>query len=185
MAKARAAARTKGMDAVKLLKADHRTVEGLFKSYENAKGKPAKARMAQQICMELCIHATIEEEILYPSVTGKVEDDKLNEAYVEHDGAKVLLAELLAGSPEEDFYDAKVKVLSENIKHHVKEEEQRDGLFDQAKKGGADLAKLGQRLAERKEELKKAYKQSGIPTPETRSMKGAKLKVSQPFVIGR
>ncbi len=168
-------------DAVKLLRSDHRAVEELFENYENAKGKAAKAKLAQQICTELCVHATIEEEIFYPGVRGQVEDDLLDEAYVEHDGAKMLIAELLAGSPDDDFYDAKVKVLSEEIKHHVKEEEQREGIFDQAKKAGVDLDDLGERLATRKLELKKLFKQNGIPTPQTRSMKGAKLEVGQPF----
>jgi len=167
-------------DAIALLKADHRKVEELFESYENTKSKSVKARLAQQICMELTVHATIEEEIFYPAVKGQVEDDMLDEAYVEHDGAKMLIGELLAGSPEDDFYDAKVKVLSEEIKHHVKEEEQRDGIFAQAKKAGVDMVDLGERLAARKAELTKAFKASGIPTPQTRSMRGVQLEVGHP-----
>jgi hypothetical protein len=170
----------KSMDAAALLKADHRKVEDLFATYENSKSKSAKAKLAQQICMELTIHATIEEEIFYPGVKGQVEDDMLDEAYVEHDGAKVLIGELLAGTPEDDFCDAKVKVLSEEIKHHVKEEEQRDGIFAQAKKAGVDMMALGEQLAARKAELMKAYKASGIPTPETPSMRGVELKVGHP-----
>lgn len=170
----------KAMDAAALLKADHRKVEELFETYENSKSKSAKAKLAQQICMELTIHATIEEEIFYPAVKGQVEDDMLDEAYVEHDGAKVLIGELLAGTPDDDFYDAKVKVLSEEIKHHVKEEEQRDGIFAQAKKAGVDMMELGERLAERKAELMKEYNSSGIPTPQTRSMRGVELQVGQP-----
>lgn len=170
---------SKSMEAAALLKADHRKVEELFETYENSKSKSAKAKLAQQICMELTVHATIEEEIFYPSVKGYVEDDMLDEAYVEHDGAKVLIGELLAGTPDDDFYDAKVKVLSEEIKHHVKEEEQRDGIFAQAKKAGVDMMELGERLAERKAELMKEYKSSGIPTPQTRSMRGVQLEVGQ------
>jgi len=172
--------KSRPMDAVALLKADHRKVEDLFETYENARSKSAKAKLAQQICLELTIHATIEEEIFYPAVKGQVEDDMLDEAYVEHDGAKVLIGELLAGTPDDDFYDAKVKVLSEEIKHHVKEEEQRDGIFAQAKKAGADMDELGKQLAARKAELMKAFKNSGIPTPETRSMRGVELVVGQP-----
>ena len=172
--------KTKPMDAVALLKADHRKVEDLFETYENSKSKSAKAKLAQQICMELTVHATIEEEIFYPAVKGQVEDDILDEAYVEHDGAKVLIGELLAGAPDDDFYDAKVKVLSEEIKHHVKEEEQRDGIFAQAKKAGVDMMELGERLAARKAELIKEYKASGIPTPQTRSMRGVELKIGHP-----
>ncbi|HPI48219.1 MAG TPA: hemerythrin domain-containing protein [Hyphomonadaceae bacterium] len=172
--------KSKPMDAVALLKADHRKVEDLFETYENSKSKSAKAKLAQQICMELTVHATIEEEIFYPAVKGQVEDDILDEAYVEHDGAKVLIGELLAGAPDDDFYDAKVKVLSEEIKHHVKEEEQRDGIFAQAKKAGVDMMELGERLAARKAELIKKYKASGIPTPQTRSMRGVELKIGHP-----
>lgn len=172
--------KSKPMDAVALLKADHRKVEDLFETYENSKSKSAKAKLAQQICMELTVHATIEEEIFYPAVKGQVEDDILDEAYVEHDGAKVLIGELLAGTPDDDFYDAKVKVLSEEIKHHVKEEEQRDGIFAQAKKAGVDMMELGERLAARKAELIKEYKASGIPTPQTRSMRGVELKIGHP-----
>jgi hemerythrin superfamily protein len=172
--------KAKAMDAIALLKADHRKVEDLFETYEKSKSSSAKARLAQQICMELTIHATIEEEIFYPAVKGQVEDDMLDEAYVEHDGAKMMIGELLAGEPEDDFYDAKVKVLSEEIKHHVKEEEQRDGIFAQAKKAGIDMMELGQQLAARKMELMKEYKASGIPTPQTRSMRGVELVVGHP-----
>ncbi len=169
------------MDAIALLKADHRAVEELFEQYEGATGKPQKAKLAQQICLELSVHTTIEEEILYPACQGEVEEDLVDEAYVEHDGAKMLIAELLAGSPDEHFYDAKVKVLSEMIKHHVKEEEQRDGLFAQVKKADIDLDEMGQRMAERKEELKKQFKDGGIPTPMTRSLKGAEVEHGQPL----
>lgn len=168
-------------DAIALLKADHRTVEELFEKYEKARGSSSKAKIAQQICMELTIHAMIEEEIFYPACRGTVEDDMVDEAYVEHDGAKVLIAELLAGSPDDPFYDAKVSVLSEEIKHHVKEEEQRDGIFAQAKREGVDLDELGERLMARKAELQKQMKASGIPTPETRSMMGAELIRGKPL----
>src|SRR5262249_25589987 len=126
-------------DAIALLKADHRAVEALFAQYEKARGQAQKATLAEKICLELSVHTTIEEEIFYPACRGEIEDDVMDEAYVEHDGAKLLIAELMAGSPDEAFYDAKVKVLSEMIKHHVKEEEQRDGMFAQAKKADVDL----------------------------------------------
>jgi hypothetical protein len=168
------------VNAISLLKADHRAVEALFEKYENAKGKGAKAKLAKEICTELSIHTIIEEEIFYPAVNGKVEGPILDEAYVEHDGAKMLIAELLAGSPDDDFYDAKMKVLSEEIKHHVKEEEQRDGLFAQARESDVDIVELGARLAARKRDLKTSFEQSGMPQPMTRSMKGIELKVGQP-----
>ena len=91
-----------------------------------------KAKLAREICLELSVHTTIEEELFYPAIKETVEEEIYDEAYVEHDGAKVLIAEILEGTPDDDFYDAKVKVLSEMIKHHVKEEEQRGGMFAQA-----------------------------------------------------
>ncbi len=169
------------MDAIALLKADHRAVEDLFEKYEAANSAAQKTKLAQQICLELCVHTTIEEELLYPVCNGEVEEDMLDEAYVEHDGAKQLLAELMQGAPQDEFYDAKVKVLSEMIKHHVKEEEQRDGLFAQAKASDIDLMELGARLNTRKQELKKIYLEEGIPTPKTRASNGAKLKHGQPL----
>lgn len=168
------------LDAVALLKADHRAVDGLFAAYDAAKGRASKAKLAQQICLELIVHAAIEEEIFYPAMRDKIEGGMLDEAYVEHDGAKILIADLLAGAPGEDFYDAKIKVLSENIKHHVKEEEQRGGLFAQAKDTDVDLKELGQRLAARKSALKRQFKINGIPTPETRSMRGVKVRTGRP-----
>ena len=169
-----------GVDAIALLKADHRAVEALFEKFESAKADGVKARLAGQICMALCIHTAIEEELFYPALDGKIESDNLDEAYVEHDGAKMLIAEIMASDPGEDFFDAKVKVLSEDITHHVKEEEQRDGIFAQAKKTDVDMMALGARIQARKNELKALYKQSGPPRPETRSMLGVKLKAGKP-----
>src|ERR1700744_3671594 len=112
--------------------------------------------------MELTVHTRIEEDVFYPACEGAVEEDKLQEAYVEHDSAKVLIAEIEAGRPDDAFYDAKVKVLSEEIEHHVKEEEQRvEGIFAQARKAGLDLDALGEKLAAEKEQLMAAYKASG------------------------
>jgi len=180
MAKTEAATNAKAADATALLKADHRLVEGLFEQYEKAKGKAQKASLAQKICLELSVHTAVEEEVFYPSLRGEAKDDTLDEAHVEHDGAKVLIAELMEGSPDDDFYDAKVKVLSEEIKHHVKEEEKPEGLFAQAKKADVDLKRLGQEILVRKEALSKTFEERGIPTPQTRTMKGAKLKVGRP-----
>ena len=169
------------MDAIALLKADHRKVEGLFEKYESAKGSAKKLALATQICTELCIHAAIEEEIFYPACKGQVEDDLLDEAYVEHDGAKVLIAELIASQPSDAFYDAKVKVLSELIKHHVKEEEQRsEGLFAEARQAGLDVAALGDRMRKRKAELKAKFAADGLPAPETRSFTGHELEQGEP-----
>jgi hypothetical protein len=164
------------MDAIALLKTDHRKVEELFEKYEKSRSK--KADLAKQICTELTIHTMIEEEILYPACKDAVEEDVLEEAYVEHDGAKMMIAELEAGKPEDAFFDAKVKVLSEEIKHHVKEEEQRDGLFAQLRESDVDLAALGEQLAARKAELKAQIEADGLPTPVTLTMNGGKVEHS-------
>jgi hypothetical protein len=120
-------------NAITLLTADHRKVEDLFEKYESARTK--KGDIAKQICLELTVHTITEEEIFYPACReAGVESDMMDEANVEHDGAKALIAELEIGSPGDEFYDAKVKVLSEEIKHHVKEEEQRGGIFAEARK---------------------------------------------------
>ena len=159
------------MDAVALLKKDHRTVEGLFADFEKANGDGRKEKLAMEICLDLSVHAQIEEEIFYPACEGKVDEDLLKESYVEHDGAKVLIAEILAGEPSDEFYDSKVKVLSEEIEHHVQEEEKRmDGLFAQARKAGLDMDALGEQLAARKAELTEQFKTSGIPTPKLTTM---------------
>jgi len=155
-------------DAIALLKADHRTVEDLFEKFEGARGDGAKEKIARRICLELTVHAQIEEEIFYPACEGKVEEDLIKEAYVEHDGAKVLVAEIEAGGPDDDFYEAKVKVLSEQIEHHVEEEERRmDGMFSQARHAGLDMDELGDRLRARKEELVAHYEAEGLSKPET------------------
>jgi hemerythrin superfamily protein len=169
------------LDAISLLKADHRKVEGLFEKFEKAKGAAAKKALADEICTELSVHATIEEEIFYPACKGKIEESLLDEAYVEHDGAKVIIAELQTASPGDDFYDAKVKVLSEEIKHHVHEEEMRsEGMFAQARDAGVDVDALGERMAKRKNELLAQIKANGLPTPTTRSFSGHKLKQGAP-----
>ena len=164
-------AETKQQDAIALLKQDHRTVEDLFAKFEKASGDGRKQSLAEEICLELSVHAQIEEEIFYPACEGKVDEDLLKESYVEHDGAKVLIAEIIAGEPSDEFYDAKVKVLQEEIEHHVEEEEKRlEGLFSQARKAALDMDALGEQLAARKLELTEQFKTSGIPTPQLTSM---------------
>ncbi len=139
--------------AILLLKQDHREVADWFDEYEQLESDSEKLELFNRIALALKVHTQIEEEILYPEERGEVEDDLLDEAYVEHDGAKKLIAEIEAMKPGQDFYDAKVKVLGEYIKHHVKEEEQPGGLFAQAKRGDEDLEAMGERLKARKQEL--------------------------------
>ena len=151
-------------DAIALLKADHRKVEDLFEKFENATSSSAKQKLAHEICTELKIHTLIEEEIFYPAFRGKIGDDTLDEAYVEHDGAKVLVNDIEASAPEDDFYDAKVKVLSEEVKHHVHEEEMpSEGMFAQCRKADVDLVALRDQMLARKEELMTQAKSAGLP----------------------
>lgn len=165
-------------DAIALLKADHRKVEDLFAKFENAKGEGKKKTLAEQICLELTVHTKIEEDIFYPACEGAIEEDLLNEAYVEHDGAKVLISEIEAGGPDDKFYDAKVKVLSEMIKHHVKEEEARvEGMFAQARAAGLDMDALGDQMAAEKKRLVAEYKASGVPTAPTPSFQHTQIGV--------
>jgi hypothetical protein len=164
-------------DAIALLKADHRKVEELFAQFEQTNDETKKVALVREICTELTVHSMIEEMIFYPACLGQVPDDLLEEAHVEHDGAKVLIAELSQGSISDTFYDAKVKVLSEMIKHHVKEEEMpKEGLFAQASKAGVDLAALGTKLAMLKDELlSDLTARAELPPPETRSYIGHRM----------
>jgi hemerythrin superfamily protein len=158
-------------DAIALLKADHREVEDLFEQFEKASGDGRKQKLAREICRQLIVHSKIEEEIFYPACDGKVEEDLLAEAYVEHDAAKVLIAEIEDGEPSDEFYDAKVKVLKEEIEHHVEEEEKRmEGLFSQARKAGIDMEALGEQLLVRKEELLRETESGPLPRPELTTM---------------
>lgn len=142
-------------DAISLLTDDHKKVKKLFKSYEQCSKKDdvdGKLEIAHQIFAELTIHTMIEEEIFYPAAREAIkDDDMLNEAKVEHDTAKDLIAQLEEMDGEDPFYDAKMTVLSEYIDHHVKEEE--DEMFPKAKKAKMDLEGLGVQMLERKEEL--------------------------------
>jgi hemerythrin superfamily protein len=150
--KARSA--TRQQDAIALLKADHRQVEEWFEQFESTRSEDKKQKLAQQICQALTVHTQIEAEIFYPAfleATG--DEDTHHEAEVEHEGAKKLISEIEASGPSDDYYDAKVKVLSEYIKHHVKEEEQRGGMFAEARDSKMDLVALGEQLAARKAEL--------------------------------
>ena len=159
-------------DAIQLFTKDHREVEALFEKFEKASRDGTKEKLARQICTELKIHAQIEEEIFYPALRGKIDDDDLDEAVVEHDGAKVLINDIEAGAPDDDYYDAKVKVLQEEIEHHVREEEKMHGsLFAQARKTDVDLDALGVQMAERKQALKTQAETTGLPPAQPAALK--------------
>ena len=162
---------TKSQDAIALLKEGHRKVEDLFEQFEKARGEGRKEKLARQICLELTVHTAIEEEIFYPACQGTVDEDLLKESFVEHDAAKLLIAEIEANEGADDeFFDSKVKVLSEEIEHHVEEEEKPGGVFSQARKGKMDLDALGEQLAARKRELTESYRAGGVPQPELTTM---------------
>src|ERR1700678_2675849 len=146
--------RAKSIDAVALLKADHRQVEQWFSPFEKANSTSRKQRLASSICDAFVVHTSIEEEIFYPAFLEATRDKGMHhEAIVEHAGAKTLIAQIQKMSPSDDYFDAKVTVLSEMIKHHVKEEEQPGGMFAEAKKSDMDLRALADQLLARKKEL--------------------------------
>jgi iron-sulfur cluster repair protein YtfE (RIC family) len=156
---------TAGPDAIALLKADHRAVEELFAQFEKATAKSRKGELAERICLELKVHMQIEEEIFYPAAREALkakEEDMIDEGVVEHASAKELIAEIETMEPGEDLYDAKVHVLSEQIEHHVEEEEKE--MFPKLQKTDMDMKALGARMAARKEELKtKLARSNGRP----------------------
>lgn len=147
--------RAKGQDAIAMLTADHKKVKQLFSDFDELKekgGRKDKTAVVAQICNELKIHTELEEEIFYPAVRKAIDDSELmDEALVEHAGAKELIAQLEAASTDEDLYDAKVTVLGEQIDHHVKEEE--GEMFPKAKKAKIDTVALGAMMLKRKRAL--------------------------------
>lgn len=163
---------TEYTDAIALLKADHRKVEALFEAFEKARDSKRKREIVQEICTELKVHTMIEEEIFYPALRGKIEDDMLDEGYVEHDGAKVLVNELQNAFPDEQFYDAKVTVLSEEIKHHVAEEERpSEGMFAQARETDVDLVALRDEMLARKQALMAKAADKPLPKAKPNTLK--------------
>ncbi|MGK5059595.1 hemerythrin domain-containing protein [Janthinobacterium sp. LB2P49] len=143
------------MDAIEMLTQDHQAVKELFEQYEALSDRSlvSKRKLALKICLELTKHATAEEEIFYPAVLQASRENKelVDEAVVEHASAKELIAQIVAMAPGEDLYDAKVKVLSEQIEHHVKEEEEE--MFPKAREAQLDLLALGGEIAARKAEI--------------------------------
>jgi hypothetical protein len=145
--------RSKGIDAVALLKDDHERVDKMFKQFDEMRNDgEEKAALVKIICDELKIHTTVEEEIFYPAMREAIRDeDLLDEAEVEHESAKALIAQLESMKPGDDRYDAKVTVLGEYVRHHVKEEQQQ--MFPKARKAKMNLKALGARIEARKAEL--------------------------------
>jgi hypothetical protein len=164
-----AAGITEPKSAIVLLKADHREVEGLFKSFENAKSAAEKQALAKKICTALKLHTRIEEEIFYPAFIQATGDEDLhNEALVEHEGAKKLIKEIESSVAGDPLFDARITVLSEMIKHHVKEEERFSGMFTKARIAGMDLRALGTLLEARKRELSREPQGRRVKTPKVR-----------------
>ena len=157
--------KTKGQDAVAMLTADHKRVKALFSEFKKLRESGSagkKSAIVRQICGELKIHTTIEEEIFYPAVRRAIDEaDLMDEALVEHAGAKDLIAQLEDANPTEELYDAKVTVLGEQIDHHVKEEE--GEMFPKAKKSGLDSVALGEQMLERRLTLQQELDQEAAP----------------------
>jgi hemerythrin superfamily protein len=148
------AAKSKTRDAIALLKSDHRQVEEWFSQFDKTNSRSKKQQLATHICDALTVHTTIEEEVFYPAFFEATGDKDIHhEAVVEHASAKKLIAEIQGMATDDEYFDAKVTVLSEMIKHHVKEEERPGGMFAEAKKSDMDLAALGDQLQARKKEL--------------------------------
>ena len=166
-------------DAIALLTKDHENVKKLFKQYEKMKESASgeeKAALAAQVCLELTVHAQVEEELFYPTVREAIDDsDLMDEAEVEHASAKDLIAQISDMDPDDEFFDAKVKVLGEYIDHHVKEEE--NEMFPKAKKAKVDMETLGAALEVRKEEL--MAEMAGDTAEEPSAMPKAKGRSSR------
>ena len=166
MAKTKSAARAQPL-AIELLMSDHRKVEDLFEQFEQEKESDEGTRreIAQQICTELTIHAQVEEELFYPWLRENLEDDEMvmvEEAQVEHNTAKDLIAQIEGATDIDEAFNAKVKVLSEYIKHHVQEEE--NEIFPEVRDEQEELDELGQEMAARKGELQE---ERGIAADES------------------
>ena len=162
-------------DAESLLRADHRKVERLFREFKaEGKSKDQKRQLAREACNELILHGMVEEEIFYSACRDKqVEDQMLDEAQVEHDSLKLLIADVQGQEPDSPYYDAKVTVLSEYVEHHVKEEEKPfSGIFAKARKAGVDLDDVGRRIHARKQALLPQIESGSLQVPAPRSLQG-------------
>ncbi|HEY0563018.1 MAG TPA: hemerythrin domain-containing protein [Methylophilus sp.] len=152
----------KAQDAIALLRADHKLVSGLFDTYEKTNTKVLKKKLVSQICMELTVHAQVEEEIFYPAIKQALKEHApqdpshkdhalVPEAMVEHDTLKALIAQVEGVEPDGEMFDAKIRVLSEYVHHHVTEEQ--NEMFVKAKASALDMVALGAKIAARKQAL--------------------------------
>lgn len=149
---AKKAAPARAQEATALLRADHKKVSALFAEFEKTRSAKKKKEIVATICRELAAHTIVEEEIFYPAIQAALKDHELvPEARVEHASVKDLIAQVEGVEPGGDEYDARVKVMGEFVKHHVKEEQ--NEMFPKAKKTKLDLVALGAQMAARKEEL--------------------------------
>jgi hypothetical protein len=163
-------------NAIVLLKADHREAEQLFKSFKRSKSAAEKQAIARRVCQALKLHMRLEEEIFYPAFIEATGNKELHgEALVEHEGAKKLIEEIERSVAGDPLFEARVKVLSEMIKHHVKEEERFAGMFARARIARMDLRALGILLEARKQELsgKPANRQRKTPRGTRAAFMGA------------
>lgn len=152
-------------DAIALLKTDHDTVEGLFGRFKEAHGN--RWPIASKACTLLKVHMTLEEEIFYPALRGKVADDKLDEGLVEHDSGKILVNDILAAAGKDDVYATKFHVLGEQmVHHHHEEEEYVTGIFAEARNSGVDLVALRDQMLTRRAELEAEAKAGDLPSAD-------------------
>jgi hemerythrin superfamily protein len=166
--RSRSGASPRQRDAIAILRADHKLVDELFEQYAGAKSESRKQTLVDRICRELTVHTTVEEEIFYPAVRAALKDkDLMDEADVEHASAKELIKQLEAGKPGADHFDAKVTVLGEYIRHHVKEEQTE--MFPRAHKTKLDMMELGAQIETRKAELMGQMQPAEKPASKSRS----------------
>jgi len=174
--------RAASSDAIALLKADHREVEELFEQFASTGSDSRKQDLARKVCQALKVHTQIEAEIFYPSfLQATDEEDIHHEAEIEHQGATRLIEDVEASGPDDEYFDAKVKVLSEMIKHHVNEEEKRDGMFAKARQSDMNLEEIGERLASRKAEIMSEMQGPQQTRSSRNSRKTARAGVGTPL----
>lgn len=158
--------------AITLLKADHDKVNGLFQEFKAAAANDEKAHLAREICTELIIHMVLEEEVFYPACRdAQVDGGVLDEAQIEHDTAKILIGGLLRHEPDSPYFEARMAVLAEYVRHHIAEEEKSGcGIFARAKAAHVDTDALGQRLRQRRKALMVQISKDGPIAPMPRSL---------------